>query len=288
MKGGVQRSRRTINDQRTTRRLFTKSVSSHAVRAQWVIAAAGGGAIAIASYIMRWLTPLGSILSAVIMVILMTMGGLRWLIPLGIFFITGSLLSSIGAVHHEPRNARQVLANGFVPTAVVLANFFNPTSIWYPAFVGAVAASNADTWATELGRFSPREPVSLRTRDVVRKGVSGSVTSIGTGASIAGGAVIGAAAAASSRLAWPDAILVGLVAGTLGSFIDTVLGAWVQHRATCRVCAAVTESNVHCDTETVTVGGVSWVDNDVVNFTASWSGLLCALALQEIFGIFPR
>src|SRR4030067_642568 len=60
-----------------------------------------------------------------------------------------------------------------------------------PAVDGALAAVNADTWATEVGVLARRCPWRLTDGRQVEPGTSGAVTLEGLMASIAGAAVIG-------------------------------------------------------------------------------------------------
>src|SRR5437879_12254683 len=85
------------------------------------------------------------------------------------------------------RNARQVLANGGVAAAAAL------TGSW-PAAAGAIAAAAADTWATEIGSFTPAPPRLVASWESVTRGVSGGITALGSAAGSTGAA--GRAAAA--------------------------------------------------------------------------------------------
>ena len=92
---------------------------------------------------------------------------------------------------HE-RDAGQVFGNGGLATAFVLVHALYPeSSIGWVGFAAALAAVNADTWATELGVLNPTPPrmiTDLRKR--VEKGTSGGISSFGTFASLLGAAII--------------------------------------------------------------------------------------------------
>ncbi len=97
---------------------------------------------------------------------------------------------------HE-RDAGQVFGNGGIATAFAALHFFFPNELWpWLGFAAALAAVNADTWATELGVLNPHPPRMITDlRKVVEKGTSGGISLIGTLAALAGSALIGILAA---------------------------------------------------------------------------------------------
>ncbi len=175
------------------------------------------------------------------------------------------------------RDARQVIANGGIFALAALGSVLWPSTIWNLAGAGAIAASTADTWATEIGTLRNASPVSILTGRLVPAGTSGGVTLAGFIAGFAGAAFIGLLALV---LAWPPhSAAAALVGGSAGGVIDSLLGAAVQSRRWCSRCDRGTERAVHsCGTETVPVGGISWIGNDQVNLISSIGGALLGLA----------
>lgn len=103
-------------------------------------------------------------------------------------------------------------------------------------------------------------------------GTSGGVTLLGTSAS-----VIGALATGLIGLFVLDdwrIIPLGLVGGFAGAIFDSLLGARWQVMYFCSSCEKSTESSLvhHCGTETQYQRGWRWLDNDGVNFLATWVG----------------
>ena len=92
-----------------------------------------------------------------------------------------------------PRDAWQVLANGGVATAAIVAG--GPLGV--AAFAGAYAAANADTWGTEIGMLARQAPRSILTGKPLATGISGGVTLVGTLAEAAGAVFIGTLAGRS-------------------------------------------------------------------------------------------
>jgi uncharacterized membrane protein len=151
------------------------------------------------------------------------------------------------------------------------------------AYAGALAAANADTWATEVGALSPAAPRLITFGRRVPRGVSGAVTPLGTLASLAGALAIGAGQAALSR--HPAAALRLGVAGLAGALADSVLGATLQAVYVCRGCGQRTEDRRHAHGSTAPaltlVRGVPLMTNDTVNLCASLVGALPACLMHH-------
>lgn len=178
---------------------------------------------------------------------------------------TGSVVAKGGA-----RDAWQVLANGGVFGAAALASISLPHPAWPAVAVGALAASTADTWGTEIGTATGGTPRSLLGGGAVPPGTSGAVSAAGSLATLAGAAFI---ALLASALGWDDIVVPALAGGVAGAFADSLLGATLQQRRWCDACQAATERPVHgCGTRTRVAGGIAWLDNDVVNLLCTAVG----------------
>jgi uncharacterized membrane protein len=112
----------------------------------------------------------------------------------------------------------------------------------------------------------------------VPPGTSGGVTVAGTLGAVAGSAFI---AACVVLLGWSHRVaFASLIGGIVGSTLDSVLGATVQTRRWCDRCNRGTERTVHdCGETTRRAGGVTWLDNDVVNVLSAAAGGLLAMML---------
>ena len=247
--------------------------------------------IAYLAYRARSLNQSGAVAATVVGTVVFGLGGLPWAVLLMIFFLTSSGLSLAfknhkGNLHekyskgHE-RDAGQVFGNGGLATAFVLVHVLNPESvIGWVGFAAALAAVNADTWATELGVLNPTPPrmiTDLRKR--VEKGTSGGVSLFGTFASLTGSAIIALPAALFTDH-WSLFLPITL-AGLAGSLFDSLLGATVQAMYYCPADKKETEKHpLHtCGTGTVHIRGWKWLDNDWVNFACSAAGVGVALLL---------
>jgi len=240
----------------------------------------------------------GALAATFIGTIIFGLGGWQWAVLLLAFFGSSSILTRIFKNRKMDldekyskggkRDAGQVFSNGGVATAFVLVHVFFPQMIWaWPGFAAALAAANADTWATELGVLDPNLPrliTSLRKR--VERGTSGGVSLYGTSAALLGAGFIGAL----STIFIPDnrafGFLLVTVSGLLGSLFDSLLGATVQAIYFCPSDRKETEKYpLHsCGTPTIQIRGWKWLNNDLVNVACSCSAVVFIGLLMHIFG----
>lgn len=251
----------------------------------------GGFAAAIVALIARksrTLSTSGAIAAAVVGTLALAAGS-SWGILLMAHFAAASALSKLGEARKaaridsivekgDLRDSMQVLANGGVYALAALAYVIFHSPRWYSVGIGALAASAADTWATEVGTLLGGEPASIVSGRRVAPGTSGGITPIGTLAGVLGALFVAAGAALAT---WPVPFAAAVLGGLAGALADSVLGATLQARRWCDVCAKLTERVVHsCGAPTRHVGGLSGFDNDAVNAVCSGVGALVALLLS--------
>lgn len=215
-------------------------------------------------------------------------GGGPWFLVLLTFFATSTLLGKVGRARKEAlkrefekgdtRDARQAFSNGGVAALCALGMLLWPHPGWAGAFLGGLATANGDTWATELGTLSRREPFSLTRLARVPRGTSGAVSPLGLWATAGGGLAVGATAACNaSSFGMSALVLIGLgaVCGVLGSLADSLLGATLQAGYVCQKCQVATEGALHhCGEKSTLTRGFTAFDNDVVNLVATGCGAL--------------
>jgi uncharacterized protein (TIGR00297 family) len=248
----------------------------------------GAAIVAVAARKSRTLSTSGALASAVVGTVSLA-AGWNWGMLLLAHFLAVSSLSKIGerrkAARIGPivekgyqRDAMQVMANGGVYVLAAFAYVVAPSQVWYAVGIGALAASSADTWATEIGMLAAGAPISITSGRRVAPGTSGGITLLGTLAGVAGALFIAAGAALAM---WPVSFAAAALGGVAGSLADSLLGATLQARSYCDVCGALTERAVHtCGAPTRHAGGVRGFDNDAVNAVCSGVGALVALLLS--------
>ncbi len=248
--------------------------------------------IALLAYRLRTLNRSGALAAVLLGTVFFGLGGWGGAALLLGFFITSSALSRLfGKRKHglnekfskgNQRDAAQVFANGGLAGACLVLFVLLPGADWaWAAAAGALAAANADTWATELGVLSRIPPRLLTTGQVVERGASGGISAFGTLAASAGALFL----ALIAILFWPHPLtapqallrlgLLGL-AGLLGSLSDSLLGATLQAIYTCPTCQKETERHpLHsCGTPTRPLRGLPWLNNDWVNTACTLTGAI--------------
>ncbi len=245
--------------------------------------------IALAARKARALNTSGALAAFVLGSVVFGLGGLGWAVLLMGFFISSSALSRFSQKRKETlsekfskgseRDAGQVAANGAIAGFFVILHVLFPQSVLpWAAFAGAMAAVNADTWATELGVLARSQPRLISNGRLVERGSSGGVTIEGTLAALSGALFIALLAlpfgsGQTTAIRWLAAIGLG---GLFASLVDSLLGATVQAIYTCPTCGKETERYpLHtCGTNTIFKRGWRWMNNDWVNAFCALSGAL--------------
>ncbi|HEY6325023.1 MAG TPA: DUF92 domain-containing protein [Candidatus Cybelea sp.] len=241
---------------------------------QAALGAALAAAIALIARRARSLSTSGAVAAFAVGTLVFASAGLRGAAVLFAFFIPSALLSRRGS-DGAPRSGWQVLANGGVAACcALLAMRYNAP--FAAAFAGAFAAASADTWGTEIGTRVAQTPVSILTFRPVAVGRSGGVTLWGSLATV-GGALCVALVAAAVGVAPLRGVAAGGVAGAL---LDSLLGASLQALRYCPACARECETRRHaCGGATQLRRGLSWIENDTVNFAATLCGAVVAASI---------
>lgn len=257
--------------------------------AQLLVGIAAASAIAYIAFRYKLLGRSGAWATFLLGSVVFGLGGLQWSLPLITFFLLSSLLSKYSPKRREAvrdqlnlifekgstRDAGQVLSNGGVAGLIVILYTIDPRPEFYIAYVGALAAAAADTWATEIGVLARGSTLSILTLRPVNRGTSG-------GISLAGimGAVAGAISVAISAAPWYPRLLplvpVVVLSGVIGSIADSIAGGAIQGTYRCPVCGLVTERQIHCGHRATLEHGYRWIGNDLVNLLCCVVGAITA------------
>ncbi len=243
----------------------------------FILGALLAAAVAASAYRARALTGSGAAAAWAVGTVVFGVGGWSAAGALLLFFGTSSVLSrwrrgrkdALGYEKGGRRDAGQVAANGGVAAACLLGTRFG-LEHGTLLFLAALAAANADTWATEIGSALGGRPYDLRTGRRADAGVSGAVSLPGTAAALAGAALLGLCAG-SEREFW-----IVTLAGFGGALADSLLGAWAQAQWR-------DPDNPARWTETPQAGpperGMRRIGNDAVNLLCTLAGACLAGAL---------
>lgn len=177
----------------------------------------------------------GSAVMIIMGIVIIFSAGANWLLLIILFLVLSLIATkysrkykmSLGEFEGR-RTSKNVISNGVV--ACFMAAFGGYYLPFVGGFIGAIATATADTLASEIGVLDPH-PRLITTFQMVDPGTNGAVSTLGTCIGIVGAAVIGIAAYFLGILANPlSAIVVSVISGTIGCFMDSILGALFENR----------------------------------------------------------
>jgi uncharacterized protein (TIGR00297 family) len=227
------------------------------------LALAANGVVAGLGFAGGTVTIAGAVIGAVIgIVIMLAVGWGGWAVLLATFgmaVVSSRLglrrktLLGIAEARGGRRGAGNAIANtGIATVAAVLATLTYAHEAARIAFVAALAAGGSDTVASEIGKAWGRRTVLVPTLAPVPPGTSGAISAEGTAAGLIAALALAALASTLGIISF-TAVPAVVVAATIGSFVESILGA--------------------------TLEGPGIVNNDVLNFvnTAIAAGVAVAL-----------
>ncbi|KAF3779568.1 Transmembrane protein [Nymphaea thermarum] len=232
-----------------------------------------------------------------------------------VFFFTSSKLTKMGEDKKRvaddsfkvggQRNWIQVLSNSGIATILLVAVGYltgwkdvcldskesSLVTCLMGGIIGHYACCNGDTWSSELGMLSDTQPRLITTFKTVPKGTNGAVTVSGLIAAAAAGSVVGLTfilvglltASCNVDVALKQLLVLplGMLAGVIGSLIDSLLGATVQFSGFCSVRKKVVGKR---GPTVKRIAGVHILDNNGVNLVSILlSTLLTSIACLYIF-----
>lgn len=249
--------------------------------------------MSMAGYWLKALTASGCWMSLLVGLSIAYSFGIEGILVLGGFFVTSTLFSKVRrkekkdisdyAEKGDQRDGIQVLANGGIPALMALIFLWSGESIFLPAFCIAIAVANSDTWASEVGVLSKGKPFSIRTFRPTEKGESGAISWLGTSFALLGSLFIGLLSTLFFSLEYKELILI-VVFGFFGQWLDTFLGGWLQRVNRCSVCGAKTEKAWHHQKRTYKIRGISYLTNDAVNVVSIAASTALFILIQYFDG----
>ena len=243
------------------------------------------------SYWKKSVTISGFVSMIVVSCCLIWNNGLEVLTVMFIMFASSSLLTKFKQQYksnvtdkvlkkHGPRDAIQAICNLGVGFICFVFYLFTKDSSFILALLCSVAASNADSWASEIGVLSNQKPRLITTLKPCEPGISGGITLLGTIAGIVGSvfiALISIGLVHSLTIDKISLFIIVSIAGIVGFMIDSILGATIQ---------VIYKSENGFETENNELGkiksrGVLGINNDAVNFLSSFIVALLVLLLSK-------
>ena len=204
----------------------------------WLGALATNAGAAAAGYAARTVTLPGAVAGAIIGVAIFVAIGWQGWVLLFVTFVAASAASRTGLARKqmlgiaETREGRRGVGNAIANTgaaavAAVLAGLDVHPSSATLAFVAALVAGGSDTIASEIGKAFGKRTYSVTSLSRVAPGTSGAMSLEGTIAGLLGAAGLGLVAVALGLLV-PSALLLVVVAATVGALVESGLGATLE------------------------------------------------------------
>ena len=257
---------------------------------QLLLALALSGALAGLAAWRKALTPGGLALAGALALVICFCGGLAGYLALAATFVFTIAAGKLSGARRERvekslhaktgrRDAVQIFCNVFTGAAMLMLWRVTAYRGFLWAYGGAMAASLADSMASELGVLSRRAPRDILTWKPVQAGLSGGVTALGFAMSALGAALVALCFSLPADGPGFACFLDVTAAGFFAAVCDSALGSGVQVKYRCGVCGALTEKPVHCSVPGAPERGVRWMTNDTVNFCNNLLGALAALGL---------
>ncbi len=222
-------------------------------------------AIFFFTFYKKWLTAAGVTAAILLASLILSIAGLKYLIPMAIFFFVGSATSKLHPKNKDAqgRNAFQVFANGLVATLCLMAAVFSGNEWLYLAFFASVNISFADTLSSDIGLYFRHKTYDIYTFKKLEPGLSGGVSLIGTVAGVLGSMIFALIIMYIFQLGMNEAILI-TIAGSTGMIVDSLIGSWWQ--------AKYLSNNILTEEKglgNILIKGKSWLDNDGVNLISN-------------------
>lgn len=241
--------------------------------------------VAMVAYKKNSLSISGVIFAIILGTGIFIFGGVTQFILMMVFFITSSLLSKykknsksyLEALHEkgDARDWMQVVANGGVALLFLVLYYINSNYNYFVAAAVSFAASNADTWASELGVLSKGKTISIVNFKEIKKGLSGGVSLFGTFSSLMGAISIAITFGIINIISRVNVsnvlmyIFIIAIFGFLGSIVDSFLGATVQGHYLDNSTGKETEKKKSNGNNNKLAKGFKIINNDIVNLLSN-------------------
>lgn len=230
----------------------------------------------ITAFLLSWLTYDGSLSAGLFGTIAYGIGHWQIAVIVLFFFISASLVSKDIAATEDNfsvkfrRDGRQVWSNGFWLCLWILIWFITDAQIFITAAVASIATATADTWATELGNKGKSKTYLVTNFNKVSAGTDGGISLRGSLAALTGATLI-------AGIFWISYIEISItiflmitIAGFLGCFIDSYLGAKLQG------------SSIKIPFLSNNESGNITVSNNIVNWLSTGSASILVLLITLI------
>jgi uncharacterized protein (TIGR00297 family) len=226
--------------------------------------------LAVWAFKKRWLDLGGAVVAGILGLIICIGGGWFPWILIGLFFLSGSILSKMeasnvlvsGSKLGKPRDYRQVLSNGAVALICMIWYGISRGELPLFLFCVSIAISTSDTWSSSIGNWAGGTVVDIFGFRPLPVGISGGVSWQGTLAGLAGATIIG-----WLSFWWGGSKPLPIILfGFFGMLADSAIGSKWQVRY--QLHGKMLEDGAGV-IGLVPEKGVKWLTNDLVNILSN-------------------
>ena len=210
------------------------------------------------------------LISAWLMAIIITYcGGLYPSIALALTFILTILSDNLKKKKDKDgkRTAYQMISNVLTCTLCTILYYYKQNDMFIVMYYAVLGGSLADTLASSIGALAKGTTYDPLTFRKMSKGESGAISTLGLAASVIGGMIVGGIHYLNGG--WSYEYIIIIIMSTLGSYVDSVMGAYLQGKFKCSKCNKQVEEDKHCGRKTKLINGYAFMTNDTVNLISN-------------------
>ena len=209
------------------------------------------------------------VIAAWLMAIIITYcGGLCAFLALAVTFMLTILSDNVKKKGKDKkRDFYQMISNVLTCTFCCILYRVKQNDMFIVMYYAVLGGSLADTLASSIGSLAKGRSFDPLTFRALKKGESGAVSILGLTASIIGGLIIGGFHYLAGG--WAYEYLIIIIMSVLGSYVDSVLGAYLQGKYKCSKCRKFTEEPYHCGKHAKLISGFTFMDNNSVNLLSN-------------------
>lgn len=215
----------------------------------------------------KCLTNWGVISAWIMGIIIIHCGGVYPFAALALTFILTRISDYLKKDEEESRDIYQVFSNVFTACLSTILFYFTGKEMFLVMYYAVLGESISDTLAYSIGSASKKNNFNPLTFRKMKKGESGAISLLGLFASFIGGIVIGLVYYVYSANLYNYIIII--LMGFVGSYADSLMGAYLQGKYTCKKCKKEVESYIHCNGEAKLIKGYRFFNNNVVNLLSN-------------------
>ena len=192
-------------------------------------------------------------------------GGYYLLLMIALVFFVDKLFRKITkSKSDDTRNEYQILANLLPAYVAIILYAYYDKDLFLMVAVACLAESLADTLASIIG-VCAKHHISLKTFKLDEDNASGTISLLGTLASVFGALIITTIYYYFINSNFSTYIII-TAAAVVGALIDSLLGTYLQVTYQCSKCKKKVDEPKHCNRKTKKISGFKFITNNMVNF----------------------